>query len=565
MEYPAIKHSCELAVKTVPYRCAVSVNKDGLEETFCQPDAVQGSFDAKGMRQASVSSEAPDFSAVLVDGAEYQIENTNIALLSKSDGKEVCDFVGLGSAVGAFDGAVVRIKDCDIRTEGVGKCTIFVDDGSDAVAENCTLTALGGKLYDGYINSADFNRMVAPPWVLGIAGNARGTNLMGDKASTALINCKVTAANWGALSTDNGERNLLTVADSTLTLTGCPEDKKNPYFKTWGSGYGTYILGCHEVFQGVTMNVGTYIGIARDGSADYRSSRGTVRHISPSTGAVLYEGEGKGQNTVLNSDAFGIMAHGWAAIRLTDGTEMNTRNAAFLCRSGGVKLLVDGGAKIKVEDGVLLQVMDDDDATVGVDWDNKEIEMAFHTEFKEPEGWPSENGQISSQMPPRPLPPPPPPAEDGAEDDGPEPPQFDVRFSAADTLLKGDIFNASGYYGQQAKQLYVTLDAGAELTGIITAAEAIHVDENGKQNTYFTSEQYYYLGHVANRPYFNEDNRVEVTLNEGSAWNVTGTGLLSSLTVMPGAVFNGKLTVDGKEIVPEFGKTYNGRLEIAAL
>jgi len=401
--------------------------------------------------------------------------------------------------------------------------------------------------------------MVAPPWVLGIMGNARGTNLMGDKAATVLVNTDVQAANWGALSTDNGSDNRLTVIDSTLSVVGCEADKKDPYHKTWGSGYGTYILGCDEDFRGVKMNVGTYIGIAREGNAIYRSSKGSIRVVSPTSGKVLYEGEGKGAVCELNSDVFGIMAHDKAELTLTDGTVMNTRNAAFLMRAGGVVIRIEDGAKVNPADGVLLQIIDDDDMTVGVDW-NAPKEIQFHTDFYEKEGWPSENGQITSKMPPpdpSDMPPPPPGDEEMPE------PRFDVHFKASDTALTGDLYNGSGYYGQQAKQLYVTLGKGASLTGSISATETIHVDENGKQNTHFTIDEYYYLGHVANRVFFNEDNKVEVTLEAGSSWTVTKPGIITALTVMDGACLNGTVRVNGSDVRPEPGKTYTGIVEVS--
>lgn len=564
MEYPEIKHSCKLAAdKEVRFQTAVFVDDKGLNSRYGDASAVKGEIGVSQLKNAEIRSSEPAFSAVIVDGGKYTVEDTSIELLSASDGREVCDFVGLGSAIDAFSGASVAVKNCDIRTEGVAKCAFFVDEGSDLVAENCKISVMGGKLYEGYVNSADFNYMVAPPWVLGIKGNARGTNLMGDKASTALIDCDIKAANWGVLSTDNGEDNLLTVADCTLTLTGTAEEqKKNPYFKKWGSGYGTYILGCHEAFYGVRMDVGTFIGIARDGSAEYRSSNGVIRHVSPTTGQVLYEKPGKGQKSVLNSDGFGIMAHGWARITVSDKTEMNTEEASFLMRSGGVRIRVEDGAVLQAASGVIVQVMDDDDMTVGVDWENKSVEMAFHTEFREKEGWPSENGQITSMMPPSP-PPPPPPLEEGEEP--PPPPEFDVHFTASDVVLDGNLYNGSGYYGQKAKQLYVVLERGAVLNGAVSATETIHVDENGKQNTYFTAEEYYYLGHVKNRVFYNGDNEVEVVINDGAVWNVKDTGILTSLTVMPGGRFAGKLFADGQEVSIEYGRTYTGKLEVKAL
>ena len=141
-------------------------------------------------------------------------------------------------------------------------------------------------------------------------------------------------------------------------------------------------------------------------------------------------------------------------------------------------------------------------------------------------------------------------------------PRFDVRFHAADTALTGDLLNGSGYYGQQAKQLYITLGKGAKLTGSVSATETIHVDENGRQITHFTIDEYYYLGRVANRVFFNGDNRVEVTLEPGSSWTVTKPGVITSLTVCEGAALHGKVRVDGVELIPEAGKTYTGIIEV---
>lgn len=554
-----IRHSCELGeAKEGKYRTALFVDKDGVRPEKSLPELLAaGAYDNAGAEGLVMENTDADMSAVLVDGGRYTLKNAKIGLLTKSDGKEVCDFIGLGSAVCAFNGARVDIENSEIVTAGVAKCTVFADEGSDVVVKDSRLEVKGGTIYEGCPNCADFNYMVAPPWVLGIIGNARGTNLMGNKGSTVLVNTDVTARDWGALSTDNGEDNLLVVVDGTLTVTGGEAEKKNPYFKRWGSGYGTYILGTDEDFRGVKMYAGTYIGIARDGNAVYRSSKGNIRVVSPRSGEILYEGEGKGNVTELYSDAFGIMAHGLAELTVTDGTVLNTENAAFLLRCGGIKIEISDGAQVNVADRVLLQIIDDDDMSVGVDWDSP-YELHFKTEFNEPAGWPSENGQISTMMPP----PPPPPMPEGPEGEGPQPPQFDVNFRAENVTLEGNLYNGSGYYGQKAKQLFVTLGQGAVLNGTIAATETIHVNEHGEQNTHFTIDEYYYLGHVANRLFHNGENDVEVTLEAGSRWNVTEEGLITKLTLCEGAAFNGRIVLDGETLVPEAGKTYEGVITV---
>ena len=135
-------------------------------------------------------------------------------------------------------------------------------------------------------------------------------------------------------------------------------------------------------------------------------------------------------------------------------------------------------------------------------------------------------------------------------------------FNATNVTLKGDIFNGTGYFGQDAKKLQVNLGAGCELSGAITASEIMHVNEKGQQNTHFTIKEFYYLGHVANRNFYNGDNDVEVALADGAVWNVTGAGLITSLVVGAGCTLNGKVELDGKEIAIEPGKKYEGVLTV---
>ena len=112
---------------------------------------------------------------------------------------------------------------------------------------------------------------------------------------------------------------------------------------------------------------------------------------------------------------------------------------------------------------------------------------------------------------------------------------------------------------------------GARITGTATAATAKHVDERGRDKNLFTMEEYYYLGHVKNLPHDNGVNPVTVALEEDAHWSVTGTCLLSALTISEHAVLDapeGKRLVvklDGEEIQPEAGKSYAGKLELEVL
>ena len=118
----------------------------------------------------------------------------------------------------------------------------------------------------------------------------------------------------------------------------------------------------------------------------------------------------------------------------------------------------------------------------------------------------------------------------------------DTFLNVTDAELTGDVFNGSGYYGQEAKPLHVKLGKGAVLNGAISATETRHIDENGRQNTHFTIKEYYYLAHVENRNFFNGDNTVDVTLEDGAVWNVTAPGIINKLTVGEGCTVSGVVT-----------------------
>lgn len=551
------------------YRAALLIGPEGIVREMSVPAAVQGgSFDDKGAVGIKVESDSHDFSALILDKGSYKLTDAKLEFVTDSDGSKVSDFTGYGSVIAAFNGSKLELENVDIESVGVAKPAVFCDDNSDIVFKNSKIRVMGGKLYDGYINSADCTVMVAPPWVLGITGSARGTNLMGSKSSTTVVDSDMQANHWGVLSTDGGANMQLIVIDSDMTLLGDETDDVNPFHARYGSGYGTYIIcNAREEFYGVHMKVGTYAAVLRGGTAVYKSSRGEMKVTSPTTGEVLYQGQGKDRKTVIDSDAFGFMAHGGGELTVTDGTVVNSQFSTFLVKIGGVTMNVLDGAVVNSGNGVIAQLMDDDDAITGLDFTSKYM-LTFNTEFHEAPGWPSENGRITSKMelpPPPPMPMPEMPSdeyEDEAENPfGPMIP--DVIFNAEDAYLNGSLYNGTGYFGQPARPMYVNLGRGAFLNGTISATETMHVNEYGAQNTRFTMDQYYYLGHIANRPFFNGDNTVEVKLSDGAVWKVTADGMLTSLTVEAGCKLIGSVTVDNEAVVPEAGRTYTGMIRVA--
>ena len=154
-------------------------------------------------------------------------------------------------------------------------------------------------------------------------------------------------------------------------------------------------------------------------------------------------------------------------------------------------------------------------------------------------------------------------------------------LNVAHCMLRGDIYNGSGYYGQTATGVEVNLGQDAVYCGAVAQTETIHIDatqypstvlpegtsaQEAGQITSFTIAEYYDIGHVGNRFYAHEGNTLVMNLADNAVWNVTGDCLLSGLTIGDAAVLQGEdgeisMTVDGQEteIVPG---TYEGEIRI---
>ena len=61
---------------------------------------------------------------------------------------------------------------------------------------------------------------------------------------------------------------------------------------------------------------------------------------------------------------------------------------------------------------------------------------------------------------------------------------------------------------------------------------------------------------------YDADYGVALTVGDGAVWNVTGDSSLKSLTVMEGGTVQGDITLDGKPLTPEPGKTYTGDIQV---
>ena len=539
------------------YSAALYVTAEGIDEEKSSTERIaSGAYDASSSDGIVIEDTQSGDNGIIVVDADYVISNTEINLLTNADGSDTCDFSGRGSAIAVYGPeASVTVEDSTIHTSGVATMPIFADDGATLTIRNSVLQSDGGTLSADYLNTPDQALMVAPPWILGIMGTSRCTNMMGDNTTTNVIDSETSAGAWAVLSTDAGSDMVLNVYDSSLTLNNADESAAaplqaeggqisqtldNPYTVNYGSGYGTYAIGnAAETFAGATINVGTYATIFTGGSATYTAlEAGETYELKNSAGettATYTATEDKA--TEIHSDTFGFMAHqGSNAIALEKGTVVDSGYATFLVKSGSsnetLTATVDDATI--TNGGVLIQVIDNDDTTNGgmMDADEPENTNGGSQNFKpyhtEDAGFNTDAASAGSTA---------------------------QTFTFTNGEYTGNIYNASGSDGLEGTTLIVTFGEGADYSGAIACTSAIHVTYEGSvavkdnggtafddadeaaafaaqyQNTSFTIEEYWSIGQVANLVNDNGANAVHVTLTDDAVWTVTDTSLIASLTL----------------------------------
>lgn len=558
------------------YDSALFITSDGIDETRSATDRItDGDFDGAQADRIVINDTESGHNGVLVYNTPYAISDATIDMLTDADGSDTCDFSGKGSAIAAFGSdAEVTITDSEIHTAGVAAMPVFADDGATVTIRSSVLQSDGGTLSSDYLNTPSQGLMVAPPWILGIMGTSRCSNMMGHDTTTNVIDSETSSAAWAVLSTDAGEDMYLNVYNSSLTLNNADESLSllqedggqisetldNPYTENYGSGYGTYAIGnAVETFAGADINVGTYATIFTGGTGIYTAlESGETYELKNSAGTTTedYTAE-EDKVTTINSDTFGFMVHqNDNKIVLEKGTVVNSGYATFLVKSGSSNETLS--ATIDDADisngGVLIQVMDNDDATNGgmMDADDEantnggtQNFIPYHTEET---GFDTSAAQSGDSV---------------------------QSFTFTNGDYSGNIYNASGSDGLEGTTLDVTLGEGTTLNGAAAQTSAIHVTYDGStlarenggfafdqesdaegfaqeyQKTYFTISEYFNMGHVANLVNDNGGNQIKMTLTGNAVWNVTGTSLISSLSISDEASVvipeDATLTVNGTQ------------------
>jgi hypothetical protein len=313
---------------TYYYRTAIYVD-DGkvVSEKSVAAAVVGGKVTDSYAKNIKIRSIGDEFNGIIVSGdSQYKIRHPKIDFTGNGGN----DFTGFGAAIMAEGNADVLVDRARIITNGVVRTAVWAGENSIIEVNDSYIEANDGTLPDDYLGGpfAGGGVMMEVPWMLGITGNSRATNALGN-STVYYNNTHIKAQAWGALSTD-------AVQDVKLYATDC-------LIETEESGYGAYADGNSlDTFIGCTMNVADMGLIMTAGSG------------------VFTDG------TVVNSGRFGVMMHGGGSGTLTieDGSVFNTEAAVIQVKGNYPTITVDN-AKLRSASGVILESFANDDPLGG--------------------------------------------------------------------------------------------------------------------------------------------------------------------------------------------------------
>ena len=472
----------------------------GIAITDGEYDAENSNWDYDGgdiVFENAVKGEG--FTALRVVGNAALNVSGALKLTDEGDGTYASDFTGTGAAVTAYDGATIIANGVNYYSEGFARSFLIMQNAT-AVINNSEIYTVGANpltdAWDGYYNSANTSMMLSPPWVLGIQGGIRAVNVLGSGSTLIIADSLISAGGWACVSTDGCSNPYLYLYNTELRIDAYPEIGMNSGWKilgydeyAYGTGYGTYLIGgAQEYFYGVTFNGQTYASILTGGDAYYKGLKaGETYDAVKENGTLVGSYPAKEDVPTVFNTVFGVMAHNSGSVNFLEGTVVNTEAATILYKSADSTWTIDG-AEINPKSGIIMQMIDNDDSSVGGF-------NPFGTYLNEEAGFPTEGytDAVSYVF-----------TTDTAVDpaktyytsDTDDASGYAVvenptdegtvayyeratggnkaTLNLANGEYAGDIYNATGYYAQAPDALTVNIADSAVLTGDIALSSHIH-------------------------------------------------------------------------------------------
>ena len=582
----------EIGQWTNRYRSALFVDGEPVlpKSMF---SAVTGTLTATGLSGGNILIQGNALNGITVVNGRFSIDNTEIAL----DGNGGDDFELWGSAIAAAGKSKVVVSNTKINTKGVIATAVTAGDDAEVVVMNSMVNSIGTDNTDWH---AKHPHLSETPWVLGICGTLRATNVL-DQAHVTYYGCELTCNGWGVLSTDGTKNAVHNIINTKAVI---PSDSE------YASGYGAYILGgVTSTFLGVELQVPDFClavgGNNRPivvGSSNLQNLLAAGENLEALKNALGGSFEQIPERpSILRSRRFIGMWHhvSTAPCTFLPGTILEAGDTAFLIKSSAAK---ENGPEIVCDDVQIsapriVHLMESDDAGMGT---------RTHDKCWAPcvECWPAN-----------------PQHEDGYDPEALG--EHDANITLKNMSVFGDCWNSRVSSGQN---LCITLDSSG-LTGVVSSGIAVHrhysyrliqnedgskactdlhghkyltekledllfdkipvvnyvpkTDDDGRfvynpdDNTehtvqgggiYYTDPQYLADLIVNASPFVN--NGVRIILHNGSVWTPTGECWLSYLELdedssicSPVGMHLG-ITVDGEEVVVLPGERYSGKIHI---
>ena len=448
----------------------------------------------------SITSNEEKFNGILVTGnSKYSIVNPTIRFTGNGGN----DFAGYGAAIMSSGTAEVTVSHAKITNKGAVRTAVFVGGNSTMHVKNTTIDVANGTLPADYKFTIEVGKMMAVPWMLGLTGNIRATNLV-DNGTAYYSDSHIRTQGWGALSTDDTKRVRMYVSNTTVEAVE--------------SGYGAYTIGDSvDRFSHSTLNVHDYgMIMAANGSGTFTNG------------------------TIVNSGRFGVMMHSGIGLNGTllieKGSIFNTKSTAIQVKGRGANIIVDD-AQLNAGNGILLQAMINDDPMAPGGPGGPGAPGG-------PGGPPAPAGAVVGVQSPAPIA----NAADGNT----------VHATFRNVTLQGDIINSRPSQGD----MLIRLEKASLTGGISTAIAEPSTGKTATADTYYLIGDVKNTFAAST-----EKNGLRLTLADGSTWTINQTSYLTKLTIAPGATltaqpgFVATLKVNGATR-PIAAGTYAGKIVV---
>jgi len=487
-------------VSTYIMRAAIDV-EDGvyMKEKSVEAAAVGGKVTNASAKDVSITSVGDNFNGIIVQGkSTYTIDNPKIKLTGFGGN----DFAGYGAAIMTEGNADVTVNKASIINKGAIRTSVVVRGNSTVHVNDSYLEVNNGPLPEDYsfsYTNPNGKPLMVVPWMLGLTGNCRATNLI-ENGTAYYTNTHIKAQGWGCLSTDN-------VQNVKLYVTNC-------HIETIDSGYGSYADGSSNTFSKTKFDVKDYALIMGGGSGVFTDE------------------------CVVNSGRIGVMLGG-GNLTIDKGSIFNAKKAVIQVKGGSPTIVVDN-AKLNSESGMILQAMMNDDPNKSGGSAPSSASGGAPAAGGSPNagGVPKTGGSPNASSMPA----------------GPGGRSGSVTATFKNMTMNGDIVSSLTSQGD----VIVNLEK-ATITGAITTATAVHaVGPNGeKLFMQDKADLYYLIGNITETYCTTADKYgVKVSLDGSSTWIVNKNSYLTSLTIAEGAGittpkgYKVTMTVDGvvKEI-----------------